>query len=202
VSRIGLEVADDIVEAKRALRRQMDAMRSEVGESDRRAAAEATARALLRRLGGRRTARWAIYAALRNELSMKPLFDGIRALGQLPLLPRIHGGDLEFVPVRDWSDLRRGPLGVLEPPRGHCGQPLQPGDIVVVPGLAFDRAGNRLGRGRGFYDRAFGTARSTPLLIGAGYAFQVRAHVPHTSRDRRVDAIVTEGGMIWPRGPR
>jgi 5-formyltetrahydrofolate cyclo-ligase len=75
-------------------------------------------------------------------------------------------------------------------------------DVAVVPGVAFDRAGHRLGRGGGSYDRAFGTAAAMPFLIGAGYAFQLRPHVPHESRDRSLDAIVTESGFVWPRRHR
>jgi 5-formyltetrahydrofolate cyclo-ligase len=79
---------------------------------------------------------------------------------------------------------------------------LRPEDVVVVPGVAFDRAGHRLGRGGGFYDRAFANACPGPLRIGAAYMFQICSEVPHGSRDRSVDAIVTECGMLWPRGRR
>lgn len=202
MNQIALSIPIELVDAKRVLRRRMGAMRSELGVAHRRAAAEATARQLLREFKPRRMERWVVYAALRTELSMRPLFEALCALGCIPLLPRTHGEKLEFVPVRNWSDLRRGSLGVLEPPWGQGGKSLLPDDVVVLPGLAFDRAGHRLGRGGGFYDRAFGTAKPAPLLIGAGYAFQLREHVPHGSRDRRVDAIVTEHGMIWPRGRR
>lgn len=133
---------------------------------------------------------------------MRPLFDALRSLGQEPLLPRIRGQSLEFAPVHASAGLQRGRFRVFQPQWGVSAQHLRPGDVVVLPGLAFDRAGNRLGRGGGFYDRAFGGQGSAPLLIGAGYAFQLVSRVPHGSRDRRVDAIVTERGLIWPRGRR
>ena len=189
-------------EAKRSLRRRMRGMCSGLGEARRGAASDAVARRLLHELAQRCPPRCAVYAARRDELSLRPFFDAIRALGHVPLFPRIRGLELEFVPVRSWSDLREGRYGVLEPQWGQRGQSLQAGDFAVLPGLAFDRAGYRLGRGGGFYDRAFGSIRSAPLLIGAAYAFQLLARVPHGSRDQRVDAIVTEQGFVWPRGRR
>lgn len=190
------------LDAKRSLRRRMSIVCSGLGEARRRAASAAVARWLLHELARRDASRFALYAALPDELSLRPLFDALRALGRVPLFPRIRGLDLEFVPVRSWSDLRTGTDGVLEPRWGRRGQALQPGDVAVLPGRAFDRSGHRLGRGGGFYDRAFGTARSAPLLIGAAYAFQLCARVPHGSRDQRVDAIVTENGIVWPRRRR
>jgi 5-formyltetrahydrofolate cyclo-ligase len=69
---------------------------------------------------------------------------------------------------------------------------------VLVPGVAFDRAGNRLGRGQGLYDRAFpASAPRPPLLIGVAYQIQLVEAVPYTEADRRMDAVVTELGLHW-----
>jgi 5-formyltetrahydrofolate cyclo-ligase len=175
----------------------MRALRRAVGSADRRAAGEAIAGHILRQLALRRVRRWALYAELADEVPMRPLFDAIRR-DSIPLLPRIVGGRLEFVPVRSWSELRRGAHGVLEPARGMSAVRVSPQDAVVLPGVAFDRSGHRLGRGEGFYDRAFGGAQSQPLLIGAGYAFQLVPQVPHGAGDRSVDVVATDRGVIWP----
>jgi 5-formyltetrahydrofolate cyclo-ligase len=196
VSREGL-TAPDLVAAKRALRGRMSSARRAIGQADARAAGDAIARCVLRVLAPRRVRRFAVYANLPDEVPMRPLFEAIRRIS-IPLLPRVDGNRLEFVPVRSWSDLRAGAFGVREPSRGTRGVRLSPGDAVVVPGLAFDRSGHRLGRGGGFYDRTFSGARSQPLLIGAGYAFQLLPHVPHGPGDRRVDVVVTDRGWIWP----
>lgn len=175
----------------------MSVRRRGVECAERRAAGDALAHHILRALGSRRVRHWALYADRSDEVPMRPLFEAIRR-GWVPLLPRITRTHLEFVPVHRWSDLRRGSYGVLEPPRGAGGVRLSGDDVVVVPGLAFDRTGHRVGRGGGFYDRAFGGSRAQPLLIGAGYAFQLLPHVPHDSSDRRVDVVATERGLIWP----
>jgi 5-formyltetrahydrofolate cyclo-ligase len=172
-----------------------------VSESQRRDVARSVARCLLREVDRRPASRWALFASLRSEVSMRPLFDAIRGSGGVPLMPRVRGGRLDFVAVRDWSDLRSGAFGVLEPSAGRGAERLGPGDVVVLPGLAFDRMGRRLGRGQGFHDRTFAVAGPTPLRIGACYAFQLVARVPHGSHDRKVDAIVTERGILWCGSP-
>ena len=72
--------------------------------------------------------------------------------------------------------------------------------VVLVPGLAFDRSGNRLGRGGGDYDATFPPGEVAPRLVGVAWEFQLVTDVPHGSHDRRVDAIVTERGWVWPAG--
>jgi 5-formyltetrahydrofolate cyclo-ligase len=99
--------------------------------------------------------------------------------------------------VDDWDALAPGRFGVLEPLDSDT-ERLSPADVVIVPGVAFDRSGWRLGRGGGHYDRAFPSGAPSPWLVGVGYSFQWIAEVPHDdSRDRRVDAIVTEHGWVW-----
>jgi 5-formyltetrahydrofolate cyclo-ligase len=142
----------------------------------------------------RRAPRVALYAALVGELPSRPLFDALGAARKLRLLPRTRGAALEFAPADDWEGLVPGGFGVLEPPVGVPAVALGPDDVAVVPGLAFDRAGRRLGRGRGYFDRAFGAAAPAPFLLGAAFALQIVERVPSDSRDRRVDAIVTERG--------
>jgi 5-formyltetrahydrofolate cyclo-ligase len=72
---------------------------------------------------------------------------------------------------------------------------------VLVPGVAFDRAGGRLGRGAGYYDRAFPvSAPSAPLLIGVAYEIQRVDRLPLVETDRRMDAVVTERALHWTAG--
>jgi 5-formyltetrahydrofolate cyclo-ligase len=175
---------------------------AKVSESQRRDAAHRIARLLLREVGAGPGRCWALFASLRSEIWMRPMFQAIRGAGGVPLVPRVRGPRLEFVAVRDWADLRAGSFGVPQPFAGRHPRRLAPADVVVLPGLAFDRMGRRLGRGHGFYDRTFASAEPTPLLIGACYDFQLLDRVPHGSHDRRVDAIVTESRMIWCGSPR
>jgi 5-formyltetrahydrofolate cyclo-ligase len=101
------------------------------------------------------------------------------------------GARLEFAPVERWDELVAGRYGVLEPPEALGRVELRAGDAVIVPGVAFDEAGHRLGRGMGYYDRTFSGAGG-PLLVGLAYEFQVRSSVPFGERDRGMDVILTE----------
>src|SRR5262245_27046885 len=92
---------------------------AKVSESQRRDVGIRIARRLLHDVGLRRARRWALFASLRSEVSMRPLFEAIRRAGGVPLLPRVRGDRLDFVAVREWSDLRSGAFGVLQPSAGR-----------------------------------------------------------------------------------
>lgn len=143
-----------------------------------------------------RAPRVALYAALPDELPTRPLFEALAAQGCQRLLPRLDHGALVFVPISAWEELVPGALGVPEPPPSRAPLALQAGDVAMVPGVGFDREGNRLGRGGGHYDRAF--AANAPWLLGVCFQLQLVAHVPHGSQDRPMDAIVTERGIQVP----
>jgi 5-formyltetrahydrofolate cyclo-ligase len=135
-----------------------------------------------------------LYAALPDELPTRAAFEGLRRRGIECCFPRLAGeGQLVFRRVAAWEDLAPGRFGVLEPAAAAAAVVPGPGDVVLVPGVAFDARGQRLGRGAGCYDAAFPPgAAGPPLLFGVGYEFQLVASLPHGSRDRRMDAIVTE----------
>ena len=136
-------------------------------------------------------ARVALYAALPGELPTVDLLAALRARGQATLFPRCtEAGRLEFAPAENFEELASGRYGVAEPV-GPAVR-LDPRDAVVVPGLAFDVAGHRLGRGGGFYDRTFPVGDAGPFLVGVGFAFQRLDDVPAGARDRGMDAVVTE----------
>jgi 5-formyltetrahydrofolate cyclo-ligase len=187
-------VSDALAEEKRSLRRRLSARRRAVAPDEALRAARRIAERLLGEPALRTAPRIALYAALPDELPTRPLFEALAGLPGARLFPRaLADGRLAFAPVRDWSELAPGRYGVLEPPAGAQAVALSEGDLVLVPGVAFDRAGHRLGRGGGFYDRAFPAgAPGGPRLWGIAYGFQLVDAVPHGPRDGRVEAVVTE----------
>ena len=74
-------------------------------------------------------------------------------------------------------------------------------DLVLVPGIAFDRFGGRVGKGAGYYDRALAPLdkQSRPALLGLGFALQLTQRVPMTTHDVYLDAVVTESAWIKAR---
>ncbi len=141
-----------------------------------------------------RCARVAAYATLPDEFPSESIVELARARSKPILWPRIAGSQLQFVEAPPKA-LRPGAFGILEPPVG-LPETLREDDLVLVSGLAFDDEGFRLGRGRGFYDRALatGTARKA-FRLGVGYAFQWVPRIPRDEWDLAVHAGVTEEGL-------
>jgi 5-formyltetrahydrofolate cyclo-ligase len=118
-------------------------------------------------------------------------------------LPRVlAGGALEFRSIdEDWpARLQPGGMQVPEPPADY-GEIFRPtpgsSTVVLVPGLAFDAAGHRLGRGKGYYDRFLaGLANFDVIKVGIGWELQVMAEVPADERDIAMDFICHERGIV------
>jgi len=187
-------MSSQILEAKRRLRGQMARLRGDVTPEASARAGRLAAESLMELDLVRRARRIALYAALPYELPTRPLFAAVVEKKGVALLPRtVKPLGLEFFAVERWADLRPGDFGVLEPPTAGGAVRLLAGDLVVVPGVAFDAAGFRLGHGKGYYDRAFAIELGdSPTLVGFGYEFQIVEAVPHDERDRRMDAIETD----------
>ena len=148
-----------------------------------------------------RARRVASYCSLSDEMPTEGLLRAVLESGRTLLLPRRGSSQqLEFVAADDLGSLVRGSFGVLEPPPSVPAEPLRVDDLVLTPGVAFDRAGIRLGRGGGWYDRS--VAPGLGLLLGVAFAFQIVAEVPATSADRRMEGFVTEQEVWRVRGVR
>jgi len=187
-------MSSQLTDSKRRLRQQMAQLRKGVSPADSARAGQAAAGALMDLELVARAERIALYAALSYEIPTRPLFEAFVEKRGAVLLPRTTEPlGLEFFAVECWDALRPGAFGVLEPEGDGAAVQLMPGDLVVMPGVAFDDDGYRLGHGKGYYDRAFATELGdAPTLVGFGYEFQVVDAVPHDHRDRQVDIIVTD----------
>jgi 5-formyltetrahydrofolate cyclo-ligase len=144
----------------------------------------------------------ALYSAMQNEVSTDDIRDDALRIGKTVFFPRLGaGGSLVFVEIQSATDLAPGKFGIPEP----NGEKLLAhyGDIellIVVPGVAFDASGNRLGRGQGFYDRVLQSSRPRAIAVGLAYEFQVVKSVPVDSWDEKVRFIVTEDRLIDCQG--
>jgi 5-formyltetrahydrofolate cyclo-ligase len=118
--------------------------------------------------------------------------------GKAVYYPRITAdrANLEFVRRYPGDRLIPGTFGILIPPGNDLLEGLGATDIVLTPGVGFDRQGHRLGRGKGYYDRAFRSFLSGGLRVGLAYEFQIMPHIPAVSYDERVQYIVTEAELI------
>lgn len=184
-------------------------LRSELGRralpapADVAAVADQVCARLLGEPAFTQAARIALYSPLPDEVSTRSLFAELIRLGRPCFFPRmLSDGRLAFARVDHLDDLRLGRYRIAEPPAAGDAS-LDEGDVVIVPGVAFDRTGARLGRGGGYYDRTFSVdGLRRPLLIGAIYADRFLESLPRDSHDRAMDAIVTEREFCWTRGGR
>lgn len=184
-----------IAETKRRLRAAMRDRLLRISEQERTAAGRAVARQILGLLRSEEGRPVALYAALEEELPTRELMLVLLEQGHPVLLPRAGRGErLEFARVTDPADLVLGPWGILEPPRSQAAVELGSDMLVLVPGLAFDRAGGRLGRGAGWYDRSLSSEIED--VFGVAFACQVVDRVPTTPGDRNVRGIFTEDGLV------
>lgn len=186
---------------KRALRAALPPG-AETLESAARTAASQSAVEHLARLEPLASARiLGLFSALPDELDPIGAFGWARQTGKLCAYPRCMAGRvLEFALVEDPSELVEGRYGIREPRPSLPAVRLDALDAVLVPGLAFDRRGGRLGRGAGYYDRAFGDPQERPLLVGFTYSGRLIDEIPLEAHDQRMDALVTEREVIQVGG--
>lgn len=142
------------------------------------------------------------YMPIKSEMNPLPLFDVLMERGYTLLMPRVipNHTQLEF---RTWS--RKTPMirslyGIEEPNPDYSTVHIP--DVFIVPLLAFDKKGNRLGYGAGYYDQTFSHLRNkVPFkTIGVGYETQLYDHVPHEGHDHRLDMCITDKSVYTFEG--
>jgi 5-formyltetrahydrofolate cyclo-ligase len=131
----------------------------------------------------------ALYHAMPSELATRGLIDAARALGKQVVLPLFGNDGPQLGPFVSWEDLVAGPLGIAQPTGAAI--PIEQVELFVVPGLAFDRAGFRLGRGKGYYDRLLARRNHQALLCGVCFEDALIEQLPHEAHDVPMDWLLT-----------
>jgi 5-formyltetrahydrofolate cyclo-ligase len=187
----GKRVTDDARQDKERLRSAHLDARQRRTDTERAAVGEAIKGHGIERWSGARTV--AAFYSVGTEPPTPPLLDALLATGVRVLLPVI-GGQLDWAHYTGPDSMTPGPLGINEPAGARLGPGALPrADVVIVPALAIDRAGNRLGRGRGFYDQAL--VAVTAPIIAIVYDDELVDRVPTEGHDRRVDAVLRPAGF-------
>lgn len=176
---------------KRDLRKKVKALRSMLLETERMRAADEVFARLEETAAFMMADRILMYHSLPDEL---PTLNFLRKWRDRKkfYLPRVNGVNLDILPY----DEQRLELGAfhIEEPTGNDTVDIDHIELIVVPAVAYDRKGNRLGRGKGYYDRLL--AESNATKVGVGYEFQLVDEVPAEPHDVRMDIVITQSGTF------
>lgn len=132
------------------------------------------------------------YHSLPDELSTREFLDKWSSRKHF-FLPRVNGIDLEILPY-DRTRLHSGAFRIEEPDGDDLSDASQM-EMIIVPAVAYDRRGNRIGRGRGYYDRLLSNTRA--LKVGVAYDFQLFDALEPDPFDVPVDIVITESAIIY-----
>lgn len=139
------------------------------------------------------------YLPYGNEVSLLSLNEyfwqrSVKVL--VPVCSKSQDGIMDAVELtrEDLTDLEKNKLGVSEPKRGFAVEPSLI-DLVLVPGVVFDTKGNRMGHGKGYYDRYLPGLKSDAKTVGIAYEVQLAANLPVNSWDYPLDALCTENQL-------
>ncbi len=134
----------------------------------------------------------ACYYSIGSEVKTHGILQEILSEGKTLALPRVESEDLVFCNVKKFEDLEKGEFGIMEP-KQNC-KPLTEFDAILVPAIAMTMKGQRLGYGRGFYDRFLAGKKSHTIALA--YSKTILKNIPSSKNDVRIQWVVTEDGAI------
>lgn len=179
---------------KAALRKEILARRDSIPAPVK----EKKDRAITERLFGidavRRASTIVLFASFRSEVDTAGMIRRSFDEGKTVILPRVEGTNLGLYVIRDPDELKPGCMRIPEPSvlTGDRKVSIDDAEVIIVPGAAYDRSGNRIGYGGGFYDRLLAQRQKPVPVIAPAYEEQVIEAVPADPHDRKVDIIVTD----------
>jgi 5-formyltetrahydrofolate cyclo-ligase len=181
-------------QAREGIRRRLERLT----DAERRTASERIRQHLAALPEFQRARTVLLFAAIDDEVDTWPILADALATGKAVAIPKIDR-KRRMVDARELHDLEDGLapgiFGIMEP-QGSEVVPPAAIDLVLVPARGFDRAGNRLGRGGGYYDRYLAQPGLRAVRCGVAFAAQVLDAVPHTALDVPVHLLVTEEGVL------
>lgn len=138
------------------------------------------------------------YVNFNQEVKTKKLIEKALSEGKMVAVPKVMDDDMNFFYISSLNDLEPGVLGIPEPVTTNEAIPNpNKSNLFLVPGLAFDLKGNRIGYGKGYYDRYFKKYNNCPInKIALTYDFQVLSLLPAEEQDIQMDQIITEKRLI------
>lgn len=179
---------------KASLRTEALARRGALEAGDRAEMSRVASAFLSELVGEKPGASKGLYWPIRDEIDCKPALISLMDAGHAVALPVVlqDGAPLQFRLWEYGAQLFEAGFGTLAP--GETAVRLEP-EIIVIPLLGFDKAGTRLGYGKGYYDRTLARMKVKPMLVGFAFSVQELDYIPAQAHDVPIDWIVTEDGV-------
>jgi 5-formyltetrahydrofolate cyclo-ligase len=196
---------EEIRSAKRTLRKRIGRLRNALSEADKERLSRLISGHLIESPCYRTAQTVMLYVNLPDEVRTGQLLRDAAERGKKVVIPYCVGDRLELFCIEGLDELAVGTFGVLEPKpqlRGDPARMISPKrlDLIVVPGVAFDRQGGRLGRGKGYYDGLLCEVRRDTFLVAPAFECQIVDRVPTQPHDVPIHQIITEKKIHSPGG--
>lgn len=185
------------METKAHIRQKALAFRNHMPEEERRQKSGRIAERVSKTLWFQEADVLLVYMAFRSEADTEELISGAFLEGKAVYCPKVEGEEMNFYRIASKEDLKEGYQGIKEP-EGKPEDLFLPADgmkcLMIVPGSAFDKEGNRIGYGKGYYDKYL---ERYPEIRTMGICFegQMQEKIPEEGHDRRMNRVITEKGM-------
>lgn len=192
------QTLEELQERKKILREQAHAARRAQDDKDALSRAICAAVQALPEYQAAQTVMW--YVDVRTEVRTRHDLPGALAGEKRIVVPWCKDGELELFELRSMEELETGAFKILEPASQLRDDPArrvtaEELDFIMVPGVAFDRRGGRMGHGFGYYDKLLEHARADAPLVALAFECQLFDEVPMQSHDVFMDCVVTESGV-------
>ncbi len=184
---------------KKKLRDQVRAKRDALAPIERKKRSEIIVRKFFLIEDYRKSTNILLYYPFRSEIDTTIIIKRALRDGKKVILPRVGTRGLELFFIDDISlQLEKGSYGIMEPIPGSCGIAKTADiDLVIVPGVSFDKKLNRLGYGGGFYDRLLQKINRKVHKISLCFEMQISEKIPISEHDIKVDLLITESNTYY-----
>lgn len=176
---------------KKEIRLSMHALKKMIPEEDKQSNSNAVFSAIEKMDVFKKAQTILFYWSISSELPTHDYLNKWKNSGKKVFLPAIKGNELHVKQFIDKGSLGEGSLGISEPQSENYTGKM---DLIIVPGVAFDQQKNRMGRGKGYYDRFLKSQKGT--IIGVGYDCQLLEEIPTYWGDVKMDVIITPSTTI------
>lgn len=136
------------------------------------------------------------YIGFGSEIDTEIIIKDALNKGKTVCVPKVKGKDMLLIKINSLNNLIRSNYGILEPSENESNMNIKDLDLIIMPGVAFDKFKNRIGYGGGYYDRLLCSSNVNINKVVLAYDFQVLEHISTEEHDIKVDKIITEKRII------